>query len=810
MKKLFVFLIFIWWINPALGSTVIHGIIKDTETSQPLPYANIYIKNTYIGTISNPDGHYQLEIPRIPVEIIVSYIGYETRTILIEDNFSQELNILLTPVPIQLQEIVVSSDKEDPAIGIMKKVIANKIQWKKQLKSYQAKAYTRTRVENDTSIVSMSESVSKLYWDAEIGSREEFIAKKSSKRMSYLTELNVGAKNIYNFYEDNIQLINHKFVGPTHPDAFQYYDFELSGERHLNNQTVFDIQVKPKSRLQPLFSGRISILDEDFAMIEVDLKNSGSMNFFTMLKYFHGNYRQQFNNFGQEFWLPIDSRVEEVFKVDMGLIAFPKAILNKISRISNYEINVNVTHEIARLDTASTASQRAAKILANDRAFENFESVPLTAREQVAYSNPDTTMTLIKSFPPTGMMAAYFKSKEKDLEIALSEQGGYSPIPSNTAFSFQGWYNRVEGLNLGIKYKYRFREHYLLAAVGGYQTYSKRFYYETQLNYLLKKEDQKKYIFAGYSDKVETRYSSVPYSQLATSLLPLLGKADYFDYYFNQKFSAGLNYGLEDLRSEFLLAFNREENSSIVKKSDWNILNKSATQRLNPFIDDGRLNTIHFRFTYEEAYNDPEMEKTFGDKTDKIELQIEHSSSKYLKSDFDFTRFRLLADYRLTTFFQRRPDGNYLRARIEASTCRGTLPLQRFSVIDGSIFSYSPFGIFKTLANRPLEGEKTFSVFWEHNFKSIPFEMLGLRYFARNKYEFLIHGAAGRTWINKNRLQKQRKNYQPFYEDEFRNELGISFVLKFIFLSIRLDGTRNLNNDNDYLGFSLNLIGMSF
>jgi len=607
----------------------------------------------------------------------------------------------------------------------------------------------------------MSESVSRLYWDSEIGSREEFIAKKSSKRMSYLTELNVGSKNIYNFYDDNIQLINHEFVVPTHPDAFKYYNFELSGERNLHNKIVFDILVKPKSKLQPLFSGRISVLDEDYTMIDVDLKNSGSITFFTMLKYFHRNYRQQFNNFGKEFWLPIDSRIEEIFEVDMGLIAFPKAIMNKISRISNYEINVDVTNEIATLDTTATSAQSSLKIFNNDRAFEDFVRVPLTSREQEAYTNPDTTMTLIKSFPPTGILAPYFKSKEKDLEIALSEQGGYSPIRSNTDFGFQGWYNRIEGLNLGIKYNNRFRNHYFFAAIGGYQTYRKRFYYETQLNYLIKKDDEDKYIFARYYNKTDTRYCSEHYSQLVTSVLPLLGKYDYFDYYLNRKFTTGLKYGIKNIRSEILFVFNSEDNSSLTRKFNCRILSKNYTQRLNPTIDEGRLNSIKLRLVYDEAYNEPRMEKTFGDKTDKIELQIEHSSPKYLNSDFNFTQFRFLCDYRLTTFFKRRPDHHYLRARIEASTYRGALPLQRFFIIDGSIFSYSPFGIFKRLINKPLEGEKTFGLFWEHNFKSIPFEILGLKYFVRNKYEFIVHGASGRTWIRDERLNKINQMYKP-------------------------------------------------
>ena len=809
MRALFLTIILFFITNNIYSQNIIHGNIKDAETNEFLSYTNIYIEGTYIGTVSNKNGYFSLELPTIPATVIISYIGYETRKLFIDKQGEFKLDVKLKPVVLELKGLVVTTSREDPAIEIMKKVIANKIKWKSKLKSYRAKAYTRTKVKNDIAIVSMSESVSKLYWNLERGSAEEFIAKKSSKRMPYLTAMNVGSKNILNFSDDNIKIINHSFVGPTHPDAFDYYDFKLRSERILNDKIVFDIQLIPKSKLQPLFSGKISILDEEFAIIDVDLKNSGNMSFFEMLKYFHGTYRQQYNNFGKEFWLPIDSRTEEIFEVDMGLIAFPQATFSKISRISNYEINIDVADDITRLDTTTTSSPCSSKIL-NVGAFKDFEKVPLTTEEIEAYTNPDTTKTLIKSFPPTGILAPYMISKEKELEAGLSEHGGYTPIKSNANFGFQGWYNRVEGLNVGLKFNYNFFDNYKIAITGGYQTYLRKFYYETQFKYLINKKNEDQYFFAGYYDKTNSRYCSKHYSQLVTSLLPLFGEYDYFDYYASKKFYVGCSYGIKKIKSAVFLEFNSEDNLSLTKTSNWNILNYGYSQRKNPAIDNGRLNSIKLQFTYYQAYNELSMERILGDKTDKIALQVEHSSAKYLKSDFSFTLYKFLFDYRLHTFFKRRPDYNYLRTRIEASVYTGTLPLQRFSIIDGSIFSYCPFGIFRTLLNKPLEGEKKFGLSWEYNFRSIPFEILGLNYFVRNKYEFIVFGALGRTWINKSRLQSISQNYKPAYKNELHNELGISLILKFKFAAIRLNAARNLENRKNYLGFSLNLIGMAF
>ena len=792
------------------AQNVLKGIIKDADNNMPLPFASIYIKGTYIGTTSNQNGFYSLVIPRIDSEVIVSFIGYETKKIEINKPGIQEVDIFLKPIAVELSTVVVNANDEDPALSIMEKVIANKQKWREKLKSFRAKAYTLSKVENDTNIVSISESISNLYWDSVLGAREEFVKKHSSKQMSYLTELNVGSKNIYNFYDDDIEMFNYKFIGPTNPEANKYYSFKLIGERRLDDKKVFDISVEPKSDLQPLFSGSISVLDEKFAMVDANLENKGNLSFATMLKDFYGIYRQQYNNFGGEYWLPIDSRIEERFQVDMGLLAFPEAVMTKVSRISDYEININVADKIASLDKEYLAKKDSELSNFNQSIFNEFEGLPLTPKERKLFDDPDTTMTLIKSFKPTGILAPYIKDQEKELENSLREQGGYNPIQSNTGFGFQGWYNRIEGLNLGIKYDYQLTNHFLLELTGGYQTFPHKFYYKTQVNYLINNHDRFKYLFASYYDKTDVRYSSNHFSQLYTSFEPLTGHYDYFDYYYNKKLIIGFQFGIENLKTEISLGLSREYNSTLSNISNWNIFKSDYIQRKNPTIDEGRITSILFSGKYDEAYKESGLGKIFGNSTNKFEIQMEITSRQFLKSDFDFTQFKMITDYSIPTFFLRRQDYNSLRIRIEASYNIGTIPLQRFQILDGRIYSYSVFGTFKTLVNKPIEGEKVFGLFWEYNFQSIPFEILNLHYFSENKDELLIHGASGRTWISKERLNSIKNNYIPNYYNEFRHELGLSIIMKFKFFSIRLDGTRDLTNNNYYLGFALNLLSMSF
>jgi len=53
------------------------GILKDDHTGESLPYANIIVKNTQIGTQSNIDGHFSLfGIPSDTSSLEISYLGY--------------------------------------------------------------------------------------------------------------------------------------------------------------------------------------------------------------------------------------------------------------------------------------------------------------------------------------------------------------------------------------------------------------------------------------------------------------------------------------------------------------------------------------------------------------------------------------------------------------------------------------------------------------------------------------------------------------------------------------------------------------
>ena len=83
---------------------IVTGIITD-KTGEPVIGANIVVKGTTNGTISGMDGRFSLEIPNNNAVLQVSYIGYLTQDIAV--NNRKEINVRMVEDTQSLEEVVV-------------------------------------------------------------------------------------------------------------------------------------------------------------------------------------------------------------------------------------------------------------------------------------------------------------------------------------------------------------------------------------------------------------------------------------------------------------------------------------------------------------------------------------------------------------------------------------------------------------------------------------------------------------------------------------------------------------------------------
>ncbi|MBQ0156023.1 MAG: TonB-dependent receptor [Bacteroidales bacterium] len=103
MRKIFLSVAMMSSALTVMADRTIKGVVKDAK--EPLPFANVVIKGTTIGTNTDMDGNYEIEVPEGAV-LEFSYSGYETQTRKITAKTGSTLNVVLSEE--MLEELVVT------------------------------------------------------------------------------------------------------------------------------------------------------------------------------------------------------------------------------------------------------------------------------------------------------------------------------------------------------------------------------------------------------------------------------------------------------------------------------------------------------------------------------------------------------------------------------------------------------------------------------------------------------------------------------------------------------------------------------
>lgn len=88
----------------ALQAKTLSGKVTGTD-GEPIPGVSILVKGTTVGTITNFDGEYSLDVPAQAETIIVSFVGMVTQEITIGNQST--INVVMQEDVLGLEEVVV-------------------------------------------------------------------------------------------------------------------------------------------------------------------------------------------------------------------------------------------------------------------------------------------------------------------------------------------------------------------------------------------------------------------------------------------------------------------------------------------------------------------------------------------------------------------------------------------------------------------------------------------------------------------------------------------------------------------------------
>mgnify|MGYP006281688849 CR=1 FL=1 len=109
MRKLTLILTFLLFAGlTASAQMQISGTVTNSETGEPIPGVSIVVKGqTTIGTTTDMDGNYSLEVPSDAEALVFSFVGMQEQEVAIEGRTT--INVSLQPVVQEMEQVVVTA-----------------------------------------------------------------------------------------------------------------------------------------------------------------------------------------------------------------------------------------------------------------------------------------------------------------------------------------------------------------------------------------------------------------------------------------------------------------------------------------------------------------------------------------------------------------------------------------------------------------------------------------------------------------------------------------------------------------------------
>jgi len=86
------------------------GLVIDSASREPLASASVFCQNTTSGTYTNKQGEFSLELKSGGYDLVISYTGYRTQTVRVND--ASKLELLMVKEDKSMSEVVIKSSNE--------------------------------------------------------------------------------------------------------------------------------------------------------------------------------------------------------------------------------------------------------------------------------------------------------------------------------------------------------------------------------------------------------------------------------------------------------------------------------------------------------------------------------------------------------------------------------------------------------------------------------------------------------------------------------------------------------------------------
>lgn len=345
LSRLTILFAFVCIANFAFAQTIIRGKVIDASSGDPIPFANVVIKGSAVGASTDFDGFYEIKGDAESDTLLVSFIGYETKTKPYVKGIEQRIDFQLAPEATQLNDFVVYSGRaENPAFRILRGVMDNKRRNdKRRLDAYEYQSYNKIEIDIDnitdklrekkwmqeiTAILDsietiagedgkpilplfISESLSDIYFRSNPILQKEYIKKTKITGVgiedgSLIGQIVGSSFQEYNFYQNRMEIVDKEFASPLADGWRVLYNYELVDSLYIGDDYCYLLDFVPKNDQELAFVGKMWITKDGFALKQIDatMQERANLNFIEKIK-----IQQELINTDTGAWLPKNTRV---------------------------------------------------------------------------------------------------------------------------------------------------------------------------------------------------------------------------------------------------------------------------------------------------------------------------------------------------------------------------------------------------------------------------------------------------------------------------------------------------------------------
>ncbi len=725
MKIFFnLFLILLFNISSSAQQYIIRGEIKDKNTGEVLPFANIRVMPGQSGSSSNSAGVFEIRLAKGEYVLVTSYIGYisDTVTIKVAGNMNLE-PIRLIPSSVQLPEITIQPG-ENPAYAVMRNVIKRKNRRNELLKTYSYTGFTKAVIKapdelnmrdgnasltigvSDTAkleIGGIFENLSKGFFKKPDKYKEEILARKQTANVPSFVNTLTGGRVIQNFYSDDVRFFGNRIVNPVSDDALDYYYYYIKDTVSMDNAAVLVIAVTPDDSLDPGFVGDLYVSSASYDLLKVDFSINRAANtggFIDSLKIY-----QQFYAYGDSLFMPADYHISVSANI-MGLVRLGFE-LNSI--MYEYKINEPIADEIfegAILTVKTDADKKDSSF------WSTVQTISTTEEETNAYREIDSIKNNPKSFwEEYSFLSGSIRLNDEFSIYNLSSLYFFTPVSGHQLqFGFDGNGLLDRRLNISGYSGYGFSDKRAVGSLSGTYLFGEYRTHSVSLNIFR----ERKILFR----------ESQNYGPFFISMLGLFFKVKYDDYYYSDGFSISLsNEVLPFLRTR--VGFTNRTDLSANKKTDFSFVSRNTPFSENRQVTNTKLNVLSFGFTLdfrdyiEDGYY--RRRTSQGNSFAIFNAGIRISDRKFLSGSYDFIAYEasINGTMRLTrdTRLQFRLSGNYSNK---------SLPYQLQEPLSGNIDGIFGGNSFRTLRLNEVFADRTAILYLTYDMGNSLFRLLGI------------------------------------------------------------------------------------